>query len=167
MFPYVEKEWLNKRKKNQNSASSNVMPAREIKRQRFQFLTLIAAKNRSPENVIKNIARVHVFAVKSFSVVWINQTQRVCKIKIPPEIQITRFFISLFLHDTALSNGVYCKYRQEKASTDKILCRTFHFAAHLLLDFFYPYYIVVRHEEIFKIAAMIFDFIFKKHKNRI
>ena len=93
MFPYVEREWLNKLKKNQNSASSNVMPARDIARLRFQFLRQTAAKNRSPENVIKNIAHVHIFAVKSFSVAWIKLTQTVCKIKIPPEIQIICFFI--------------------------------------------------------------------------
>jgi len=62
------------------------MPAREIKRWRFQFLRLIAAKNRSPENVIKNIATKHIFAVKLFSVAWTKLTQTVCKIRIAAEI---------------------------------------------------------------------------------
>ena len=59
---------------------------------------------------------------------WLNQTQSVCKIRITAEIQTICFFISLLLHDTALSNGVYCKYRQEKVPIDKILCRTFSLA---------------------------------------
>ena len=46
---------------------------------------------------------MHIFAVKSFSVVWIKLTQTVCQIKIPEEVTEINFDFLKLLKDSTVN----------------------------------------------------------------